>query len=287
MGELAAAGVEDGVIARPPYDEAVWGRLPESGLAAVAWMFPPAFEQWGGEPLDVPDSWLDLLCSWVVADGGTQPLQGRVVSASFDLEARDVRPMLGSCAAAGQSECAVLCGSPDARVRMLHADFSDSPFWVPALSACAGGPACSESDLLGQVRALALLLRRLSPPPAYAFIDMQETFRGAESLYFSSPWFAEQRELSGPQLLSTRCDEFVFDAFPWQLLGPGHLRKLPQVVAARANALAEDSFELWLDDLPRWYPTHRDATQVRAEGRGLLAGCLPRERVIPRERPTS
>ena len=76
-----------------------------------------------------------------------------------------------------------------------------------------------------------------------------------------------------PRVVMSSC----FDAYPWQLLGPKHLRKLPRVGVTRASALAEDRFELWLDDLPRWYPTRRDVTQVRTEGRRLLVECLSRE----------
>lgn len=77
-----------------------------------------------------------------------------------------------------------------------------------------------------------------------------------------------------PALVEDLCDELLFDAYPWQVLGPGHLARLDESLEG-ATPLAGGRMELAIGEVSEWLsldPEHR--TTVQEKARRLLAPCL-------------
>ena len=104
--------------------------------------------------------------------------------------------------------------------------------------------------------------RRASAGLAYACLDFGSWNFPRQS---SWSWFSQGGEHA--EILEPLYDEFVPDGYHWQILGPGHVRRLGRVPAGAAN-LPDDRIELTLGEPVDWL------NETRAAGRGLLAPCL-------------
>jgi hypothetical protein len=76
-----------------------------------------------------------------------------------------------------------------------------------------------------------------------------------------------------PSVVVQACDELVFDAYPFQVLGPGHARHLGGLPRGAAP-LPADRFELDIGRLEDWLPGSAELEALRACGRAALAPCL-------------
>lgn len=152
----------------------------------------------------------------------------------------------------------------------------------------AGGPAASDEDLVEAFAALVDIARGHASEVAHAFVSIEPVVGGLTTSHPPVEW----PRLGGesPDLVGRVVDELVFEAFPYQILGPGHLRRLRAptrgaaptrraggAVDRRAGQLvvtpnAHEVKPLYADLGGR----RRDPT-VQHRARQLLADCLPRD----------
>jgi hypothetical protein len=83
--------------------------------------------------------------------------------------------------------------------------------------------------------------------------------------------------------LTDLCDELCFEAFPYQILSPGHLARFERQPAG-ARPLAGGRIELSLGDPNEWLPESPLREEAVASARELLAPCLCNEDAVFRER---
>ena len=152
------------------------------------------------------------------------------------------------------------------------------------MAIAAGGPDLGDDELLGSFERLCEMARRLAPAASYGYVRFGPH---ADLHSASTEWSGE----GGPQIeagwaLDLR-DEMAFDAFPYQILGPGHLARLggpppgaEDLGGGRVGVAIGDPAS-WLYDLsvPRWthpYPmsTVTRDPDIRAKARRLLGPCL-------------
>lgn len=269
-GHLREAGVTTARIASPrPTDTPLFrqgpvlDRLPR---AVVLHLYPRPGPM-GTVPPVAPE-WLDQAASWVAEefDGGSGAW-AQALSVVFPIERRDTREVFEQCRRAGIVQ--VVAGDLERRIRVLYAAFRGAP---PAMAVAGGGPSATDEELLAAMEDLAEIGRRLAPGLGYAHISVQPTF----SALRTGTWPG----LPGGSIgyIEYLYDEIVLDAMPWQLLGPGHLRRLDAAGALPpdggpgaqlrpcAGGMAElavadpDAHEGALDDIRR-----------------LLAPCMPSE----------
>lgn len=136
-----------------------------------------------------------------------------------------------------------------------------------------GGPGLrghtpADEDVIATFASFRQLARSLAPEVAYAFIDIGGTV-GRLNLIdngrASWSWYSQGGE--HPGLMAPLCDEYVVDAFAYQILSPGHLRRLGGVPAS-ARPLPGNRVELAIGEPLEWL------NRAAHTGRGRLARCL-------------
>lgn len=284
---LTEAGVAEATVASPaaggPITEFLYGnRGPRPSV--ILRLYPPPPQRWR-EFSRIPDRWLEEACSWVTAGSGPDgPVRAAVVSTGFTLAPADALPFLVQARRAHTPMVRLMTGEPGASVRMAGGYFLG---FEPNLALAGGGPAATDAELVATAHALREVGRRLAPEIGYAFVDLEPVFR--VGIAPGTEW----RLLGGEatESLEELCDEFVFDGFWWQVLGPGHLARLGRV-PPESRPLPGGRMELsvgepddWLLDVPaEWHkgpvtplaPYRRDPS-VQGEARHLLDGCLALE----------
>lgn len=189
-----------------------------------------------GQSLD--PTWIDVASEWVFGD---QPPEARVRMRVLGIEIRvavaDAPGVLHGCAVA-RAWCDVVTGDMADRVRTASVSFG----WSPHVAIAAGGPACDDAGLLARFDLLAEVARELAPAAAYACLDFESNFSELGTGLAHSDWSTEGGAPAN-RVLGTVGDRFVPDAFPLQVLGPGHLDQLGDG-ASRIPA------RLWSADLP-------------------------------------
>ena len=267
---LAEAGVEEAVVAAPaeggPLDEP--HKIPR---AAVLRLFPPPpHDRSAG--VEIPAPWLDEAVAWVgegVDDDGE--LWAAVEGMQFPLAASGASAFLAECRAARTWVSKLVSGDLSARIRSVTGCFPR--LGESNLGLAAGGPAATDDDLLTIAERLEEVARRLAGELAYAFVNVEPNFGIAHLYHHFTEWYREGGET--PERLESICDELVFDAFPYQVLGPGHLERLGGPPPG-AVALAEGRMEVAIGEPSSWLPGSPDRGEVQASGRELLTPCLLR-----------
>lgn len=286
---LAEAGVWDAVIAAPRRGDTPLFEL-SSTRTVVLRMFPPPPASLP-QRSELPARWLEEACAWVRGPlGEDDDVAIDVDGMQFSLRAAEAMGFLEQCRSA-RSGHAVLAVGPEERIRAANACFHGAE---PNLAMAAGGAATSEQELVEVFQRLRGVARRLASEVAYAFISIEPNFIFFVSSAHETEWY---RAHGGgyPGTLEHICDEWVFDAFPYQILGPGHLSQLGGPLPA-ARPLAAGRVEVsiqepadwlidpWLPDGPRdrgdWTPwkdlsSRRRDDRVQDRAREILAPCLP------------
>ncbi len=279
---LAEAGVGEARIVSPPEGGPldVLGKLPR---AVVLRLFaqPSASLR---RPPAVPASWLEEAEAWV-SEGldSDDELWAAVVSVQFPLGLSDVRPFLDGCAETRAGLATLVAGDLKAHIRGANCCF----YGLPTLALAGGGPAATDAELLGTMDALIEVARRLAPEVAYAFVSISLTFGGFRAIYPGSEWYRSGGE--APEMVEVLCDEVVLEAFPYQVLGPGHLERLggaPQGARPLAGGKVELPLfepEAWLLDESsheKQLSQRRRDKRVQGAAREVLSPCLFRDREI-------
>jgi len=190
-----------------------------------------------------------------------------------------------------RTSATMVAGNLDRRIRGVRCSYRASP--EPSLALAAGGPESGDEELLELFGALREIARRLESA-AYAFISLEPTF-GA----FDSNFHSTELVLAGgaePMWVTYLCDELAFEAYPYQILSPGHLRRLGGPPPG-ASALDQGRVELSIDQPSSWLlnasayeprdrkwfelGSRRRDPEVQQRARAILAPCLLSEREVP------
>ena len=263
----------------------------------------------------VPDAWMAEGTRWVTRDlHGTEWIWvSSELGDQFRIPASSAIPFL-EAHRRKYKQCHLVSGRLDGRVRAVNAAFSKGS---ANIAIATGGPATSRDEMVEAAEELIAVARRVASTAAYAYLTMLPTFgRFWEPIPTTSEWsevtarperdaladaptelvakYAKEYCGGVPRgarttLVSLLCDEFIFDAHPYQVLGPGHMRRLGQTPPGSRD-LGGGRMELQLGDLRSWLPirpadhmTRRwwvgldlspAGTELQANGRSALARCL-------------
>ncbi|MEY2588329.1 MAG: hypothetical protein QOJ67_313 [Acidimicrobiaceae bacterium] len=263
---LEKAGLEHATIA-VPRPGGVLDDLDLVAHAAVLRLFPePA-----GTATALPAEWLDIACEWVTGDLDEGAMvRMRVLSIEFDVPAHDVPAVMHECGLA-KTWCDAVIGSLDDRIRTASLTFGR----LPHLALAAGGPNVDSTGLLARYRLLQDVAREVTTDLAYACIDLEPTFEGLALGLSPVGW---QTEGGAPpnRVAHELVDEWVPDAYPYQVLGPGHLARL-KGVELDAGELAGGRVEVAIGEAGSWLPDTEAREEIQAQGWELLRPCLALE----------
>lgn len=226
-----------------------------------------------GWPFD--PSWVDAAFDWLRPAG---PVPCDIVSVQFTLEPAAARRFVDQqLIKATTDRFKMMTGDTSDHIRVLA--FGTSSTFRPRIPRirrranllfAAGGPTCGPEDLVAEFEALAAVGRRLASHAEYILIDFVDTLIDTVRTDHHVPRHRE----GGAAALSVDLvrDVLVFDGFPWQMLGPGHIARL----GAPPNGsmpLDGGRVELAIGDPHEWLAeTTKD--QARHRARELLAPCL-------------
>lgn len=267
---LREAGVTRAVVASPRGTDTplfkqgpVLNYLPR---AVVLHLYPPAGPM-GTLPPITPE-WLDEASAWVAEEfDGETGAWAQALSVVFPIERWATREVFEQCRRAGIVQ--VVAGDLECRIRVLYVAFRGG---LPAVAVAGGGPAATDEELVAEIEDLAEMGRRLAPTLGYAHISVPPTFL----TMMIGAW----RGVVNPGGLH---DEFVLDAMPWQLLGPGHLQRLDAAGAlpldrsglAQVRPASNGMVELTIGQPADWLLDSPSRESILDAGRQLLRPCLP------------
>lgn len=294
---LEDAGV-DGTVACIKHGgsltSSLWG-LAALGPAVICRLYPPPPEMWEDPPTGLPQEWVEEAAAWLTdglaADHALWSEVGLVdfsldrarVPSFLDLQRRHRRSALVVAArprpdgADHPTDSPQSVGWLEGDERPLRAAAVCSGPFQTHLALGAGGPG-SSSDIPIIFQAFTSLARRMTEGLSYGFVDVAPTF-----LRFTGA--------SHP--LEPFCDEAVFDGFPYQVLGPGHLDRLGGPPPG-SRALADGRVELAAGQMSAWIAESASGRPARIGGSGaalrdpvrqLLRPCLELDgRLLRQER---
>jgi hypothetical protein len=262
---LTEAGVGNAVIEVPTLGGELDG-LDTTPGAVVLRLFPPP----EGSATAIPADWLDVAVEWVVGDLALdEPVATRILSVEHQLPARDAAAMLHECGLA-RAWCDLVNGDLDDRIRTASVTYGR----MPHLALAAGGPGVDGPGLLARFALLQDVARELAADLAYAALDFEPTFEGLAVGLPVDGWRA-RGGASPNRVAASIVDEVVPDAYPWQVLGPGHLDRLAaseEPVDLPFEHLGDGRVELSLGDPVEWLP--RSSRRIDAQ-EDAIAWVLP------------
>ena len=253
---LADAGVGSATIAVP----ALGGRLDaldDTAGCVVLRLFPVPT----AATTTIPADWLDVAVEWVIGDVDAETLVAtRILSVEHEVAAHESAALLHECGVA-RAWCDLVNGDPADRVRSASLTYGR----LPHLALAAGGPSVDGAGLLARFELLKDVARELAADVAYACLDIEATFEGLTLGLPVDGWRA-RGGASPNRVAATVVDRVVPDAFPWQVLGPGHLERLrstPDSDELPTEALGDGRVEVAIGDAREWLP--RAAARIDAQ----------------------
>jgi hypothetical protein len=282
---LHRLGVDEALISTPA------GSLdllrPDTGLSSVPraavlrlYPHPPLLRR--GVPAPPPAEWLDRAWEWLHDALPTECLTVAATAVEFMLGRDAAHAYLREAQARGALQVYVVAGAPPGPLAAIQGYFG-----FGNLSLSMAGAPLSDDDLAAAAERLRALARRLAPACSQAFVTFLPTLHDNLSPAPPAPGVYAPRRGGGVSLRSAHpsavahlCDELAFDAYPFQVLGQGHRRRLGGLPAG-AVELAEGRFELSFDRFQDWLPGSPELEITRERGREVLAACLlPLEEAI-------
>ncbi|MEY2458399.1 MAG: hypothetical protein QOG30_229, partial [Acidimicrobiaceae bacterium] len=221
-----------------------------------------------GRATTLPPDWLDMACEFVTGDlGDDETTRLRVLGVEFDVPATEVSAVAHDCGLA-KAWCDAVHGELDDRVRIASITFGR----LPHLALAAGGPQVDANGLVARFHLLQEVARELAADVAYGCIDFEPTFEGL-ALGLSPTGWQSQGGAPPNAVARDLIDDRVPDAYPYQVLGPGHLARLGEIGLA-SEALGDGRVEITLDDPESWLPGQPERDDVQAQGWDVLGPCL-------------
>lgn len=286
VARLEEAGVTDATVAIPrqggPLSRMYYKEGPFSRTVSLV-LYPrpnTLYEFMRGHRERIRDAWLVESAAWVGQDlDDDAELRAAIVTIEFTVSVGEALPMLRQ-AVAGDTMLDLVAGQGRQRRRAgIFPGREVAQSWLSA-----GGRAVGEDALVGIGRALIDVARRLAPEVAYATVSFNHGWGPV-----ATDWYVNHGG-EDIQYVAKLCDEYVIDAFAYQVLGPLHLARLGGPPPG-AEPLAGDRVGLAVGELSDWLLAppenpynstvnlcgrRRDPT-VQDRGRGLLAPCLLRK----------
>ncbi len=272
---LEEAGVADAVV-RAPEPGGALDRLDSCPNAVVLRLFPPPLGEGGG----LPAAWIDIAGEWVLGDlAPTDSVPLRLLAVEFDVKVANASAILHQASAA-QAWCDVVNGNVEERLRTASITFGKAPH----VALAAGGPACDSHALLARFELLSEVAREYAGGVSYACLDIETTFDGIGLGLPNTGW----RDQGGasPNLVAGRLsDVLVPDAYPYQILGKGHLARLGFDTLDEGDppfgeVVADGKVELLIADPMDWLPIYDNRQEVLEQGWELLAPLLANDQQV-------
>jgi hypothetical protein len=278
---LVARGAEDGLASLPctggPLDA-----LSEVPGAAVLRIYPRHVKSRGRRlrPRLPERRCTEAALAWL---SRTKPPRRQVKVAlegcmQFPLPLEQAPLLAEECSRLRPDSAILLLGELPLRVEAAHLCLHSND---PNVALAFGGAGASRGELLATFDDFRSLCRELAADLSYGFVTLEPTFEPFTTrLHFTDRYSGEQ----APRWGDSHWDRFVLDAFPYQLLGPGHCERLDQLPAG-AVAIEQEHAELAIGDPAQWLPAESaDGTasehspparqRLRELGRERLAGLL-------------
>lgn len=318
VSHLEGAGVKTARLAFPETTSTL-GVLEwvPNGVALHLYVGPPRLVSrpgsWPQEwvSTELPPAWVDEATAWVTEGRGpSDELWVRRGVMEFTAAAADVRAQLegGSLVVAAKAPAR---RRTDLQLRGMGAEQATAErasrlggrvrgaSTVPRshVVLAAGGPDSNDEDLLDAYEQLVDIARRLARDVTYGYIWIADTMAPLIIAGIRVPWCVE----GGPDVGGVNGylrDELVFDAFVYQILGPGHLARSanpPPGARAQIGGRVEVSigeFRDWLPDhasikrqvgYPYVYSNYRNP-EIQQHARQVLAPWLMTEEEVARLR---
>lgn len=296
---LEEVGVESAVVTVPQGGQLA-GRLWQTPRAVILRLLAPrppsvyfARPRPGRLPVKrnpvVPDSWIKEAVAWVKGDlPDDHPIRGSIVSVDLRVPASDGGLVVRQ-ARKSSSSWKLVSGDLDEPIRA-----AGGMFLGPGnLNLGFGGSESTDDDLLTAYEALREIARKLAGEAAYAYIEFDPTFKRLCDLPGGWRIPGSREELVAGMLrsgymagaISTArdvCDQVAFDAFPYQILGPGHLERLGGPPEG-ARPLEGGRVELEIGDPAAWmpiWPTREYLLQNRSDLLSTLPKSPTREEIL-------
>lgn len=262
---LAAAGVKNAVIALPP-DTGPLDDIENTPRAVILRLFVAPLDISDPEP--IPPWLLELASTWLLEHSADELINVRASVVQFPLLRHDVAAYVDTFPRCGSP--VLMAGSLASRAWGVHLDAASVAF-------AFGGPEATDSELVAMVGSFAELARQVAPRVVQGFIDISRRFAPFSTTLHGTPWSVEGG--AAPELVVYVDDELCFDAFAYQVLGPGHVARLfADAVGGTPPApfrpLPAGRVELAVGQPAHWLPGSPQRDRVLAEARRLLAPCL-------------
>ena len=245
------------------------GDLDRCRRAVVLRLFPaPA-----GAAGRLDPDWIDIAAEWVFGDQRPDAsVRLRVLGVERSVPVAEAAGVLHGCATA-RAWCDVVTGEITSRIRTASISFGAAPH----VAIAGGGPKCDDDGLLGRYELLRDVAQDLADECSYACLDFEDTF-GDLGIGLANVDWAMEGGASPNTVVGRLADRFVPEAFPFQVLGPGHVDRLRSHRPDRSwgRSLAGDRRALEIGEPVDWLATSEVRLDVRADGWDLLAPLLLR-----------
>jgi hypothetical protein len=218
--------------------------------------------------MTLPADWLEIASEWVAGDlTDDEIVRVRILGVEFDVPTVDLPAVVRECGAT-KAWCDAVNGELDDRVRVASITFGR----LPHLALAAGGTQVEPLGLVARFRLLQEVARELAADVAYGCIDFEPTFEGLALGLSPAGW--QTQGGASPNLIARELvDVYVPDAYPYQVLGPGHLSHLP-ARGLNYEALSDGHVEISFDDPTSWLPGTFEREEARARAWDALDACL-------------
>lgn len=290
---LTAVGVEAAVIGEPALQHGplntvshgYWTRAVRAHLIAD----PPNMTT------PAPSRWVELASAWVRAGLSDDHLLWASAGSQFSVAPADLPAMLGQ-ARRRRADCFLLAGQPPSwpsgdgyppagwtweqiqtdaaerlggRFRAVWVSFGTESHETQMVLS-GGGPETTDDELDVLARDLTTAAKDAAAGLAYGYVDIGAHFGAPGVGSLGQKWTASAGNAG--YHITRACDEVVFDAYLYQVLSGGHLRRLGRE-PPRAEALDGGRVGLAIGEPDDWLPA-RSSQDVRQRGWDLLRPCL-------------
>lgn len=247
-----------------------WGAFYLVPRAVALHLSPVAPAALGLNPrTTVPSSWLEAACAWL---GATQhpgdELRAAVSPVVVPFAIEDAAALMEQARRSGSAT--LVAGDPARRMVAVEAQF----IGFQHLSLAGGGPTADDAELLAIFDSLVGVARSLGPELGHARLSIEPAFWAMRASIL------DERIQAGwcrSEWVDQLGDEITYDACPYQVLGPGHLRRLADAgrrFGDELRPLGEGRAELSIGEPSSWLLDHPERSRVQAEARELLRPCL-------------
>jgi len=285
VAHLLAAGVTTATVGAPAQDgpNGRWllDPWPSSVVLRLYPPPPPLKLGPGARWAKIPEPWFAEAANWV-RGGGEPALWGITGPVGFPVPPDMAERHLQSCRGAGFA--VLIAGEPSGRCRAAHC----TGIIHETMAFGGGGPGTTDDELLDMAGQLITVARRLAPTAAYAHIGFEGRSNALAQRYVPAGRVHPENRITmnpgaGPDTVGQLCDELALDAFPYQILSPGHVARLGGSLdaltqPAAMHVLPEDRIEVTIGELASWLPGASERDPMQATARQLLAPLLLTER---------